>query len=354
MRVAGIGFLLGLLVSNLGFAWDLLLWKPGPGYPSFILPSVPGMEPRDVVERYVKQLRENPGLSKVRDGKTAFPIGEVSRFKPSESNAGARFIVLSNRFVHMRERESGTNAMTEMNRVSKRLRTAGAETFVLPLVSDIVLPEAHREEYRKEIARTFDAMLALGGPDWHPETYGKPVTHSNTGIMSLLRDRSELSMMRSYIEAEKGVFYGICRGEQGCGIAQGGVLIQDIHKETAITADHKDTWHEIKVKKNSLLHRWTGRESFYVNSYHHQAVVTNDSLPIVVIAKSTDEAEQLVEAFEFKNKLGAAFQFHPEYMDTKAGRQIMTGMVRHAESVKAARNCPSGLAPELTLILSGK
>ena len=159
-----------------------------------------------------------------------------------------------------------------------------------------------------------DGLLLTGGPDIAPSYFGEK-RHETTDVKPA-RDKLELSLFKWAIEKDLPVF-GICRGIQVMSVAMGGSLYQDIPSHFTDHLTHKimkntdDSWHEIKIQRESLLNQIACENATTVNSRHHQA--------LKVIGKGFDVTAQsrdgIIEAIEDKSKkfmLGV--QYHPERM----------------------------------------
>src|SRR3989339_56202 len=163
-----------------------------------------------------------------------------------------------------------------------------------------------------------DGLLLTGGPDVHPERYGKGWDTLRCEIDSR-RDTLEFMLIKKAME-KKIPILGICRGEKKLNVALGGTLIVDIPKDYDTMVVHRcgnpDTcFHEIKVLDGSLLHKLTGTSIAKVNSNHHQAV-DKIAEELIVTARSRDG---LIEAYEWAKPDGKPFmmavQWHPERLD---------------------------------------
>ena len=154
----------------------------------------------------------------------------------------------------------------------------------------------------------YDGLILCGGPDVDPAYYGEPINGS--GTIDIERDEAEFALIKAFVEAGKPIL-GICRGCQVLNVYFGGSLHQ--HLETAEThrsGTKEDLIHPIRVTENSLLHRLY-RESFTVNSFHHQGIrQLGKGLKVTAIS----DADGVIEAVEHESLPILAFQFHPERM----------------------------------------
>lgn len=157
-------------------------------------------------------------------------------------------------------------------------------------------------------------LLLTGGRDIDPIHYGEE-PHETTDI-DFERDALELPLCKRAIEADLPVF-GICRGIQVMNVAMKSSLYQDIPSQFADHLTHKilvntdDSWHDIKIQPNSLLHQIISESTAEVNSRHHQSLkVIGEGFTVTAQSK-----DGIIEAIEGKSKrfmLGV--QYHPERM----------------------------------------
>ena len=155
-----------------------------------------------------------------------------------------------------------------------------------------------------------DIVVLPGGGDWYPGLYNQvtdPSTYYNLGT-----DQSQLDLMLQAVKEEKFIF-GICRGAQGLCIANNGALFQDVE-------GHSNG-------KNHLIYKeGDSKESYVVNSLHHQMLDVRDLTPyvdydllyyanIATFIKGLDTrmiSYKEPEIIVFKNVDGIGIQGHPE------------------------------------------
>ncbi|MBE7020032.1 MAG: gamma-glutamyl-gamma-aminobutyrate hydrolase family protein [Ruminococcaceae bacterium] len=184
-------------------------------------------------------------------------------------------------------------------------------------------------EYCPEAVTGYDGLILCGGNDIGPSYYGEEIN----GAVNIdeKRDFSEFNLVKAFIEAGKPVM-GICRGCQLLNIAFGGTLYQDIDnaKEHSSFSDY-DLIHTVQAKENSFLSELYG-ESFWVNSFHHQAVnKLGKDLEITAIASDG----KTVEGIKHKTLPIFGVQWHPERMafskrrdDTVDGRLLFEYFIK--------------------------
>jgi putative glutamine amidotransferase len=158
-------------------------------------------------------------------------------------------------------------------------------------------------------------LILTGGPDVHPDRYGKNNDTSRCEI-DVGRDTLEFALINKALEMELPIF-AICRGEQILNVAKGGTLIVDIPADYGRAVIHRcedpsKCFHNVNIVDGALLNEISNVKSSLVNSNHHQAVerLAND---FVASAISDDG---LIEAFEYKEHTFMPFllavQWHPE------------------------------------------
>ncbi len=157
-----------------------------------------------------------------------------------------------------------------------------------------------------EYADLFDGFLFSGGVDVDPARYGEEKRFDSVEIDEW-RDRFEAGLFAAVYPTEKPIL-GICRGIQSINVFLGGTLHQHIDGHTQ-TDQPPARPQPITLTPDGLLYRLAGKETLYVNSYHHQVV--KDVAPgLVVNALSEDGYIEAVHAPDHPFLLGV--QFHPE------------------------------------------
>ncbi len=162
-----------------------------------------------------------------------------------------------------------------------------------------------------------DGLVLSGGPDVHPNFYGKPEYDSLCEIDNY-RDTLEFALIKSALNKKMPIL-GVCRGFQILNIALGGSLYADIPTQLSQSVIHRcENKDSCKHKINFI--NFDDNFSFMkgflnntiVNSNHHQGVciLARDLQPIAI----TNDG--LIEAFSWKNQTGKSFmialQWHPE------------------------------------------
>ncbi|WP_270607291.1 gamma-glutamyl-gamma-aminobutyrate hydrolase family protein [Enterococcus thailandicus] len=179
----------------------------------------------------------------------------------------------------------------------------------LPLVFPILEPS-----YAAAFISRVDKLLLAGGQDISPQLYQQD-PHPKLQETNLNRDLFEQALIKEAIKQKKPIF-SVCRGTQLVNVVLGGTLYQDLslYPNWAVKHEQQPTvptfaTHEVKVSANSLLGSLLP-ESYFVNSYHHQAIKDlAPSLKAIAIAN-----DGIIEAVESKNPEEKIFgvQWHPE------------------------------------------
>lgn len=164
----------------------------------------------------------------------------------------------------------------------------------------------------------YSGLLLTGGPDVHPERYGKN-DELHRCLIDAERDVLEFALYEKAHELNMPVL-GVCRGAQVINVAQGGSLIIDIPSDMRTTTEHAriadvDSMHGVIVEAGSILTKITGEVEGRINSAHHQAVKELGQ-GLRLSAKSDEGIGEGIEWDDTTNKpflLGV--QWHPERMD---------------------------------------
>lgn len=310
-------------------AADFFVWKQFPDSVPVVMAKKDGQSETDAIKEYFSTIHQNNSFKGLLDqeeiqdlkvGETLpFQRGTVEPFKGASERP--KILVVTN---ELRELYRPPYSKRVQN-FKKRLESFGADVYILPVVHDAILPIHEAKAYRQKIIEAFDAQLVMGGRDIDPYLYGEKTTYAKSIVRR--RDVSELKFVRQYIEAKKGMNFGICRGHQMCAVANHKKLIQDIQIEEGASEVHLNGEHFIKYDPNSEIFSVFDEEKLYVNSLHHQAVIVpEDDKTYKVIASSFDK-KPIVEGVEFRNGLGFTLQFHPELMHDETGDKIMKRFV---------------------------
>ena len=190
----------------------------------------------------------------------------------------------------------------------------------------------------EDVIGVANGLLLTGGGDVRPDLYGA-ATHPAHSAAEAGRDAYEIELIHRALQADLPIL-AICRGIQVLNVALGGTLVQDIPSEIADSLEHR--WavppyeacrlaHDVWVEQASLLatltrDRFTGADSYRVNSRHHQALMAlGDGL--VATAAASDDVIEAVE--DPARRFCVGVQWHPEnFHRTGEFRSLFEGFVR--------------------------
>jgi putative glutamine amidotransferase len=225
--------------------------------------------------------------------------------------------------------EFADSSVSVSNRYADAVIAGGGLPLIFPATtSPAVIAEA---------VQRCDGVLMTGGDDIDPKLYDPDMPGAlakKAGPLEPERDVWEKSLIAEVFAQSKPLF-GICRGHQMLNVALGGTLVVDIATQLPDALNHRrmdkktEPVHDVKVEPDSLLARLAGRESFGVNSTHHQAI-GKLAPQLRVVAQSSDG---VIEALELKDAGQGPFlltvQFHPERLIDRNAvfGQIFNGFV---------------------------
>lgn len=339
-----ITFIIFLTLPAGAFALELFTWKESPDSASVIMPLKTNQTKKEAINEYYSKIKEASSLDELRkqseildfvleDGSIAHNEGIFGKApSPLKNGKKARFILVTNELRDLYAPPRGARVAN----IIKRLEKLGGEVWILPVVHDLALNAREAKEFREKIINLFDAQLIMGGADIDPYLYGEKTTFAKSVVRR--RDVSELKFVRQFIQAKKGMNFGICRGHQMCAVANHKKLFQDIQIEQEASDVHLNDFHEIEINKESEVFSVFDSDKILVNSLHHQAVVLKKNDPdYTIIAMSTDK-KPIIEGLEFKNGLGVTLQFHPEYMHDETGERILKQFIKLTLLNKISQN----------------
>lgn len=173
-----------------------------------------------------------------------------------------------------------------------------------------------------------DGLLLSGGEDVDPKYYGQTPTEK-CGAIEPWRDEVEMKMLDAFVATGKPIF-GICRGEQLMNVYFGGTLHQDIvhlSQSAHIDFPRKNQGnHNVTLNGGTKISRIMKKQTFRVNSLHHQAADTVGK-DMIVGAVSEDGIIESIEHATHPFCMGV--QWHPEHMVrySKQQRRIFDAFV---------------------------
>jgi putative glutamine amidotransferase len=338
--------ILSTLLPCASWAVQLFVWQSSPQAPQIILPRGDSESAEKALARYQRNLQK-PSLSSLVPAGSHLPMGQVFDLSTETKSGKVRMAMIANWYQDM------TAEGLRINNNFKLFKRSGAEPYVIALAADVGLSEKEASEYREKIANHFSLLVSLGGDDISPELYGeKPTYARNTNIV---RDRSELALVKTYKKLGKGIFFGICRGHQMGAVADGHKLYQDLSKtgvgntenhvnENGTNLQEKQTWHHLFVQDSLLKRFLRGSDKILVNSLHHQAVHVQEKAESFAIA--FDDKDNIVEALQSKNLKSLSVQFHPEFPSdvsgnvefSNRGNDFFLGLVAYARMNRIKTN----------------
>ncbi len=178
----------------------------------------------------------------------------------------------------------------------------------------LLLPPLEDLDMIPALIQRLGGLIVSGGVDVDPSLYGEANTHSKG--CDLRRDRFETALIREARRQDRAILC-ICRGIQVLNIALGGNLYQDIPTQIKGALRHhrwedgKETLHQTRLTRKSVLTELFGQEEINTNSSHHQSV-REVGEGLVVLAEAADGVVEAVECPEDRCTIGV--QWHPERM----------------------------------------
>lgn len=330
--------LLAILLFVGQIAWsatELIQWQPAPNYPKIILPKLDGETPEAAVERYLSKVQTNLKLQSLLRGsgleEFTLQNAKIELLPNQMAKPRATLETTKLRVAVVANQSSDLTDGARVGRITKTISRAGGEPSVIALSADIGLSKAQAEEFRTLVSNRFDVLIGMGGEDVDPRLYGEENRHAMN--VNRRRDVSELRLIKAYKKAERGVYFGICRGHQLGAVADGHTLYQDISKDHLGNTDehigrnsgfshNNQEWHHVTVEDSLILRFLENQRNPLINSVHHQAVRVSSMGNSVPVAR----AENVVEALESKNKLSFSVQFHPEFGEEVSGNKEFSQM----------------------------
>jgi putative glutamine amidotransferase len=311
-----------------------------------ILPKIDSKDPKTIPQLYKTALEKfqpykefRPFFGEATSIADQFEMGKISNFPektPSSSISEERvpFAIFANTPSLMNQKSK------PYQNFKKSFGSAGASIYMVAFGVDALLTDKEDlKTYFELISKQFPALLSPGGDDFDPEVYGEK--NKSAVDINRTRDEAEIQLIQTFINSGYGIFYGVCRGHQGYAIAMGGTLVQDLPEKLTptihrpikhVNGTFSSAWHSITLTgKDNALFQAVQKESFLVNSRHHESV---KSLPLekgkaIAFADGT-----VIEAIEKKDAQGMlkvlTFQFHPEDMNTPESEKLIKWLVDQA------------------------
>jgi putative glutamine amidotransferase len=187
---------------------------------------------------------------------------------------------------------------------TRAVERAGGTPVVLPPVPSSSVPS---------LIAKLDGLVLAGGRDVDPALYNQ-APHEHTDVPDHRRDRFELLMTRSAIEADLP-FVAICRGMHILNVARGGTLIQHLPDRLGSESHKPDpvklTIHDVQISEASKLGLVLGGTS-QVPAAHHQGI-DRIGTGLLTVAWTPDQVPEAVELEGYR--FGIGVQWHPEEGD---------------------------------------
>lgn len=168
-----------------------------------------------------------------------------------------------------------------------------------------------------ETAANIDGLIMVGGPDIPCGVYrGKNAGLLDEDVMRPEREAFDRNMFLAMKRLHKPIL-SICVGIQHVNIIYGGTLYEDLKTLTKTTVDHGEfngeiSYHNVELKKNSLLYSIIGKSSIGVASAHHQGI-RDLGVGLSISAVAPDGLPEGIEDADRPDSF-IAVQWHPEVM----------------------------------------
>jgi len=190
----------------------------------------------------------------------------------------------------------------------------------------------------EDVMGVANGLLLTGSGGVSPSCYGE-ASRVSLSATEAGRDQYEVDLVRRALEANLPVF-AICRGIQVLNVSRGGTLVQDISTEVSDSLEHRlpappyepvALAHDVWVEEGSLLatltrERFTGADSYRVNSRHRQALKAL-GWGLQTTAVASDDVIEAVEDPTRRFCLGV--QWDPEnFHRTGEFRSLFEGFVQ--------------------------
>jgi gamma-glutamyl-gamma-aminobutyrate hydrolase PuuD len=154
-------------------------------------------------------------------------------------------------------------------------------------------------------------LLLTGGSDVDPARYGE-VADPRTQPPDPERDAAEAALVDEALSRDLPLL-AICRGMQLLNVQLGGSLIQHLpsaERHVRRTPDRSLPAHSVVIEPGTMLAKIAKRETWDVNSRHHQAVARLASGLRICARDSEDGTIEAIELPSRRYVLGV--QWHPE------------------------------------------
>ena len=198
----------------------------------------------------------------------------------------------------------------------------------------LLIPSTTDPDITREYVQQVQGLLLPGSPnDIDPGKYGeKP--HAKLGKLHAEREATDFTIL-DLAEQKHVPVLGICFGVQSINVHRGGSLVQDIPSlvSNPLVHDEDDpnppARHLVRLTRDSLIARLTGRSEMEVNSYHHQSV-QRPGKDLRVAAVSPDGVIEALE--DTTGRFVVGVQWHPErgWREDPASQALFSALIEQA------------------------
>lgn len=191
----------------------------------------------------------------------------------------------------------------------------------------ITLP--HEPDFVDTYLDHIDGLLITGGNfDVDPSLFGAETRHDTVTVKEK-RTKFEWGITEGALKRDMPIL-GICGGQQLLHVVVGGTLIQHIPDSFPNCLAHEqpnprtEPGHNVDVTAGTKLAEIVGKQTFPVNSAHHQAIA-DEPKGVKINAVAPDG---VIEGMEIIGKTFCmGVQWHPEYHISPADEKILEAFV---------------------------
>ena len=212
--------------------------------------------------------------------------------------------------------------------------------------------DAYTIDNTDSILALADGVILTGGEDINPLLYNDTSNLAVCETINHRRDSLELKLF-DFAFRHQIPLMGVCRGMQMMNVATGGTLYGDLPNEIGTEVVHRnngEVMHDIVVTDTCSLIFPLGKDTFTVNSWHHQGL-KEISAYLQVVAKSHDGLAEAVLMDNAFHPFMIAVQFHPERLgkDDPVHLQMRNSFYNAIDYQKNSISLPFSFLNRLTL-----